>query len=114
MEKTTINSRIKAELTRGDVQKMADMLGMSHQNVAHHLKGEKEIDSIRFVEAACQVTGKPFDYFYKPSYDLMDNPLIRMEMQQVREDALFDAYKRLEDKVESLSKKIKELEKHSH
>jgi hypothetical protein len=59
----SLNQQIKSLLKRGDVQRIADILKTSHQNVAKKLDAEKEIDSVDFINAVCQVTKKPFSYF---------------------------------------------------
>lgn len=59
----SVNQLIKDLLQRGDVQRIADILGTSHQNVAKKLDADKEIDSVDFINAVCKVTGKPFSYF---------------------------------------------------
>ncbi len=61
----TVNEKIKKSLKSGDVQRIADLLETSHQNVSKKLNSDKEIDSVNFINAVCEVTKKPFSHFIK-------------------------------------------------
>jgi transcriptional regulator with XRE-family HTH domain len=57
------NSRIKKVLEpRGLQQKVADKLGITRQAVNLRLSGDKEVDSVDFIKAVAEVTGRSFDW----------------------------------------------------
>jgi transcriptional regulator with XRE-family HTH domain len=75
----SVNQKIKDSLKRGDIARIAEILGLAHQTVSIRLKSDVEIDSVDFINAVCQVTGKPFEYF-KPVYNA-DEPTADMEVR---------------------------------
>lgn len=61
----SVNQVIKNSIKRGDIKKISEILGISGQSVTERLNAEKEIDSVDFINAVCEVTGRPFNYYKK-------------------------------------------------
>lgn len=119
-----INQLIKECLNHGGIQKVADILGVSHQAVSKKITSNKQIDSVDFINAVCKVTGKPFRYFkeiddYEISEIEVENDLYKnyykkeYEASQIREQELVKRMKqkdllisRLEDKINQLMNEI--------
>lgn len=61
----TRNERIKKALTSSGVtqSKLAEVLGVTHAAVSERLSGEKEIDSIEFIDTVCRITGRGWGWF---------------------------------------------------
>jgi transcriptional regulator with XRE-family HTH domain len=61
------NSAIKKALENAEVtqDKLAKRLGISRAAVGERLNGEKDIDSVEFIQAVADLTGKPFQSFLK-------------------------------------------------
>jgi transcriptional regulator with XRE-family HTH domain len=60
--KSPRNRRIEEALQRGEQEKIAKVLGITRQTVNQKLTSDIEIDSIEFIRAVSQVTGKTFEY----------------------------------------------------
>jgi hypothetical protein len=93
----TVNQKIAELLSHGDMQRIADILDTSHQNVSRKIAAEKEIDSVDFINAVCQVTGKPFHYF-KPVHNNDNEPSADMEVRYKRMP-----YQPDEEKIENMA-----------
>lgn len=61
----SVNQKITELLKRGDIQRIADIVGDSHQNISRKLKATKDINDVWILLAVCDITGKPLDYFLK-------------------------------------------------
>lgn len=61
----SVNERIKKSLKHGDIKKIAEILSISGSSVTERINSDKEIDSVSFINAVCEVTKKPFSHFIK-------------------------------------------------
>lgn len=61
----SVNQKIKDSLKRGDKAKIAKILEIDPSSVTERINSDKEIDSVSFINAVCEVTKKPFSHFIK-------------------------------------------------
>lgn len=107
---TERNIRIRSAIdSRSSQQKVADRLGISRQAVNLRLSGEKDIDSIEFVDVVCELTGFSRDYLIDgtdESMSMVREPDIKYFQEveslraanrelQIKYDALLEAFERI-------------------
>lgn len=63
MEKRNEALRNAVSSVRGYQARVAKLLDVSPQTISERLNDAKEIDSVSFIMAVCQVTGKDFSEF---------------------------------------------------
>ena len=111
----SVNQRIKEELERmkKSYTDIARILGITRQTVNDRLNSKKEIDSVDFINAVCQITGKPFSYFKKvelgsSAYQVKEEELVGLvseaESEYMRAEASGDAARYWREKYEALKK----------
>ena len=108
-----VNQIIKKELKHGDISKIAHILGVDPSSVSERLNSKKDVDSVSFINAVCEVTKKPFSYFQPDiviSYsEEGEDKMIVAELKQhynikAAELAHEDAIRHWRDKYNSLKK----------
>lgn len=75
-----VNERIKKSLKHGDIKRIAEILSVSGSSVTERINSDKEIDSVSFINAVCEVTKKPFSFFKKlnSTYAISEEEMVNM------------------------------------
>lgn len=76
----SVNQKIKDSLKRGDKAKISKILGIDPSSVTERINSDKEIDSVSFINAVCEVTKKPFSFFKKlnSTYAISEEEMVNM------------------------------------
>lgn len=97
---------VKKELKRGDVQRIAEIMDVTHSGATSVLNNEN-FDSLRYLLAICKVTGKPIEYFltvYDQYIGLLSEPLEPYGLNTSEE--LLAAYKAEKNEKTDLYKEL--------
>jgi len=108
----SVNQKIIELLKHGDLKRIADLLGDSHQNVSRKIKSkEKDVDNVWLLLAVSKVTGKPIEYFLTDNNEhssLLNEPIIKYGYDSQQD--LINKNKSLESELNEMKETVRELQ----